>query len=209
MVNMKSIEEFVASTLKDDHSGHGYLHAKRVASLANKISQKEGGSLRIILPSALLHDCLDSKLFADEKAQKDKIIACLQENKYSQPEIDKIIDIITHLSWHLSKEKEQPFPYIEGNIVRDADRLEALGAIGLVRTIEYGASRQRDFYNEEDMKRREGKIVKDNPTTLSHFYDKLLLLESHFTTKTGQEMAKKRTDFLRSFLDEFYKEINQ
>lgn len=208
MVVMETIEEFTKRTLVSDTSGHGFFHASRVVSLAKKISQKEGGSLRIIVPSALLHDCLDSKLFADEEAQKKKIIICLQENKYSPTEIEKIMDIITHLSWHLAKEKEKPFPYIEGNIVRDADRLEALGAVGIVRTIEYGSSKGRPFYNEMDLKREEGQEVKANPTTLSHFYDKLLLLEPHFVTETGKAMAKERTDFIRSFLAEFYREIN-
>jgi len=101
-----------------------------------------------------------------------------------------------------------PLDTIEGNIVRDADRLEAIGAIGITRAVEYGANKGRDFWNEEEMKNiSSGKDInpKDD-TTIAHFYDKLLKLQSHFVTKTGKELAKKRSQFLIDFLNELKEE---
>lgn len=208
-IKSMEIQEFVKREVGEDRSGHGYLHAERVARLAAKIQEKEGGDPRLIQAAALLHDCADSKLFpGQEKEQLKKIQGVLGDNGYSAAEIDKILDIISHLSWHLQKEDEKPFPYSEGNIVRDADRLEALGAIGIIRAISYGVKEGRPFYDEEDLKRITlGIEVKDNPTTLSHFYDKLLRLQEHFATPTGKALAQERTAFLKSFLQEFYQEI--
>lgn len=201
-----NIQEFVKRELGSDNSGHSYLHATRVASLAKMINRKEGGDARIIEAASFLHDCMDSKLFSDIPSQKEKIISVLKTNGYSASSIKTIMDIIEHLSWHIAKREEKPFPYKEGNIVRDADRLEALGAIGILRATEYGASRKRAFYEEEDLKRAKQGLEPISNTTLAHFYEKLLLLEPYFITTEGKRLAKERTDFIRLFLKEFYKE---
>jgi len=205
---MNELENYVKQTLDADHSGHGYAHALRVRSLAETIQKKEGGNLRIISGAALVHDTIDSKLFADPKAETLKLEKELRELSYSGTEITSIITIITHMSWHLHDEGEKT---LEAKVVEDADRLEALGAIGLVRTIEYGASKKRSFYEEKNVKKENGQttFAQSTDTTLSHFYDKLLRLEGAFQTLTGERMAKKRADFLRDFLKEFYRELDE
>lgn len=203
------IKEFVKAELKSDHSGHDFEHALRVADLALLIAKDEGGDLKVIEAASLLHDCVDSKLFPNnEDEQMKKVISLLIDNGYEEEQIEMIEDIISKMSWHLHKDKEEPFPYIEGNVVRDADRLEALGAIGIIRAIEYGNNHLRPFYNEQDLERRRtGKTIVDNQTTLSHFYGKLLLLEEHFATKKGKELAHQRNEYLKGFIKEFYIEI--
>jgi uncharacterized protein len=205
---MDELESYVKETLSADHSGHGYAHALRVRSLAEAIQEKEGGNRRIISASALVHDTIDSKLFANPEAEITKLQAELKKLAYTDEEISAIITIITHMSWHLHDQSEKS---LEAKIVEDADRLEALGAIGLVRTIEYGASKNRSFYEESNLKKEKGQTVfaQSTETTLSHFYDKLLKLEGTFQTPTGEKMAKKRADFLRDFLKEFYRELDE
>jgi uncharacterized protein len=204
---MDELESYVAKALEADHSGHGYAHALRVRSLARKIQSVEGGNLRIIESAALVHDTIDSKLFADPKQEIDKLEAELARLHYRPEEIDAIITIITHMSWHLHDDSVKS---LEAKIVSDADRLEALGAIGLVRTIEYGASHGREFYEASNLTKVEGHytFLASSETTLSHFYDKLLKLEGTFQTPTGEKMAKERSDFLRAFLKEFYFELD-
>lgn len=200
------IESFVQQELAFDHSGHGFQHAKRVALSAQKIQRKEGGDLRLIEAASLLHDCADSKLFKDPKAQQKKIEACLLANGFSENETKQVLTIIGSMSWHLHEEKGLSK---EGQIVSDADKLEALGAIGIIRTIEYGASRGREFYEEKNLVRSGEAVSFGQPseTTLSHFYEKLLLMLPSFQTKTGQQEARRRLDYLKGFLDEFYSEL--
>lgn len=200
------LEEFVALTLKNDHSGHGFSHAERVVRNARLIQAKEGGDLALIVPAAWLHDCADSKLFPHVEEQNEAIRAYLVSEHYTPEQCAAILSIINHISFHLHETK---ITSLEQAIVMDADRLEALGAIGLIRTIEYGASRGRDFYEEANLLRSEKGVSFRSPsaTTLSHFYEKLLLLQDLFQTATGRQMAEKRTQFLKDFLAEFYEEI--
>jgi uncharacterized protein len=205
---METLEEFVQKTLAFDHSGHGYAHACRVKDLALSFQKKEGGDPRIIAAAALTHDTIDSKLFVDQERQITLLKEALASTGYSPKESEEILTIITHLSWHLHDQSEKS---LEAKIVSDADRLEALGAIGLIRTIEYGASRGREFYSLENLKKIDGKTQFDHSTetTLSHFYDKLLTLEGTFFTLAAEKEAHKRSEFLKAFLAEFYRELDE
>jgi uncharacterized protein len=202
-----SLEDYVRETLKNDRSGHGYSHAERVRKTALALQKEEGGDPRIIEAAALVHDTIDSKLFSDQAHQVSLLQDELVSLGYSPKEIEAILAIITHMSWHLHDETEKTK---EAKIVIDADRLEALGAIGLVRTIEYGASKGRAFYEENNLAYQNGKasFKESTETTLSHLYDKLLKLEGTFYTATAEKEAKRRSDFLRAFLDEFYHELS-
>lgn len=203
------IQSFVKKELAGDYSGHSYLHGERVASLVKKIVDKEGGNLRICLAAAYLHDCVDEKLFSDIETQMGRVIDCLKENGYSEKEINETVSIISTISFH--KEKDHPLSSHNAMIVSDADKFEAIGAIGIIRTVEYGASKKRPFYDDKNLNLNEDgtfSFKECSESTLSHFYQKLLLLGSHFYTKTGQELAKKRLSFLKEFLDEFYYELS-
>lgn len=202
MKDLSPILAFVKEELSFDHSGHDFLHAKRVAKNAEIIQKTEGGDLELILVSSYLHDCVDHKLFANQEPQYQKIRDLLASLGYQKEFILKVEDILSSISWNHGKEKE--LSLLEAQIVRDADRLDAIGAIGLVRCIEYGASHQRNFYVEEEVL-SPNKGGRD--TSLSHIYEKLLKLPSHMLTTKGKEMAKEREAFLLSFLEQFQREI--
>jgi uncharacterized protein len=207
---MDPIENFAYLTLKDDPSGHSYQHADRVRKLALEIQTKEGGNRRLIESAALLHDCVDAKLFKDTAKQYQAVEALLKEQGFTPDESAQILTILRTISWH-GEGQEKPMATLEGKIVRDADRLEALGAIGIIRTIEYGASRGRPFYEESNLKTDAQGTAFASPsaTTLSHFYEKLLLLDDYFLTPTAKAMARKRSRFMRRFLKEFYRELDE
>lgn len=200
------IIEFVNKTLGNDQSGHDLSHIERVLTLGRYLQSKEGGNIRIIEAAILLHDCIDSKLFSDLSMQKEKIKDVLLDNSYSSDEISAIFAIIENMSWHL----QNKLVAIEGKIVQDADRLDAIGAVGIIRCIEYGNSKGRKFYSGENLKKEGDNIVfnKSTNTSLSHFYDKLLHIKEEMNTKTAIEIASKREKFLKEFLKEFYEEIN-
>jgi uncharacterized protein len=168
----------------------------------------EGGNSKIIITACYLHDIIDSKLFDDIEKQKEKIVNVLVNSSYFPAEIEEILEIIESVSF--SKGNINDVDNLNLEIVRDADRLDALGAIGIIRTIEYGASKKREFYTEENLSRSldEVKFNKSTETTLSHFYDKLLKLKDYMHTYTAKKIANERTKFVEEFLSEFYKEIN-
>lgn len=149
---------------------------------------------------------MDAKLGTETKERKQELEKLLLQNDFSAKDTEKVLDIIGNISWHKGTTEKT----LEGEIVQDADRLEAMGAIGLIRTIEYGTSKNRPFYEEENLENIDGQFVfrKSTETTLSHFYDKLLRLENTMNTKTAEKMAHERTAFLRLFLNEFYDELS-
>ncbi len=203
----EDIRQYVAHELSSDHSGHNHQHAERVVRNAMKIMGKEGGDPQIVLAAAWLHDCIDKKLFTDVEAQIRKVEQFLGEQGFSSSEIEEVSYIIQNISFNGGENR--PLKSLNAMIVRDADRLDALGAIGIIRTIEYGTTKGRAFYEEENLKRINGECRWNHSTdtTLSHFYDKLLKLEELMHTQTGKELAKKRSAFLSDFLNEFYEEM--
>ena len=205
--NMDKIINFVKQELQHDNSGHGLQHALRVYSNAKKINDKEMGNEKIVLTAALIHDTVDKKLFENFDERIDYVKQFLNDNNYTLEEIDEIIYIISNISWNNGKNTE--LNSLNAKIVRDADRLDAIGAIGIIRTIEYGNSKQRNFYDNDNIMYNNGKYEFNQITdsTLSHFYEKLLLLKDKLHTKTALNMAEQRHKFMLLFLDEFYKEI--
>ena len=204
---MNNIIEFVKKELTFDNSGHNFQHIERVVKNALYLIKHEGGNERIIVTACYLHDIIDHKLFDNIDTQKDKIVKLLIDNHYLPTEIEEIIEIIESVSF--SKGNINECNNLNLEIVRDADRLDALGAIGIIRTIEYGNSKNRLFYEEENLNRNENNIIfKDSTnTSLSHFYDKLLKLKDLMHTFTAKKLAEKRHQFLLLFLEEFYSEI--
>lgn len=202
-----TIDEFVIQEVGGDRTGHDYRHALRVKRLALELAKEHGGDERICHAASLLHDCADEKLFVDLEKQKKKIAAVLAENGYSPAETKAILTIIDTIPFH--KEKDHPLTEINAQIVSDADKLEAIGAIGVIRAIEYGASKGRPFYEDKNLETIEGDLQfkEESPSTLSHFYEKLLRLGDHFYTPTAKKKAEPRLQFIRLFLREFYSEL--
>ena len=205
---MNKIIAFVKDELSFDHSGHNFSHIERVVKNAEMLIKHEGGNRKIIITACYIHDIIDTKLFTDIEKQKEKIINVLVESSYLPTEIEEILEIIDAVSF--SKGNINDVDNLNLEIVRDADRLDALGAIGIIRTIEYGASKKREFYTEENLNRSldEVKFNKSTETTLSHFYDKLLKLKDYMHTYTAKKIANERSKFIEEFLSEFYKEIS-
>ncbi|MBP3503907.1 MAG: HD domain-containing protein [Bacilli bacterium] len=204
---MNNIIEFVKKELAFDHSGHNFKHIERVVKNAKYLIKHEGGNEKIIITSCYLHDIIDSKLFDDIDLQKEKIVDLLVNNHYLPSEIEEILEVIDRISF--SKGNIDECYNLNIEIVRDADRLDAIGAIGIIRAIEYGTSKQRQFYEEANLEYNESNISfkESTNTSLSHFYDKLLKLKDYMHTYTAKKMAEKRHEFMLKFLEEFYSEI--
>lgn len=202
---MDKIIEFVKKELNNDNSGHDFNHTKRVVNNAYKILKEEKANEKIVITSCYLHDIVDDKLFSDTSFQIEKVRGLLNSLNYTIDEIKEIIYIITNISYR----KSTTLDSINAMIVRDADRLDAIGAIGIIRTIEYGNSHNRKFYDDNNLKYENNRYSfnESSDTTLSHFYDKLLKLYDLMHTDAGKKLAKKRAEFLKIFLDEFYEEL--
>lgn len=204
----KEIVAFVERELEFDHSGHGLQHAERVFRNACAIMEEEGrGDFLIVAASAFLHDCIDHKLFEDLEKQRAKIVRLLDGCSFSKAEIEEVLEIITSISF--SNQKSRSLTSVNAQIVCDADRLDAIGAIGVVRAVSYGALKGRSFY-ESYTELEHLDDEDDTPTsgsTLSHFKEKLLKLEALMYTDKGRQLARRRTRFMSLFLQEFADEV--
>ena len=198
---------FVKDFFEKDFSGHDYFHTLRVWKLATHIAEKEQADLRIVQLAALLHDVDDRKLSPETCATKANARHFLAENQVEADTIDRICRIIGEISY---AGKDSVIPEsIEGKCVQDADRLDAIGAIGIARAFAYGGSHNRFLHHpgirpKPDMTKEE--YERSNSTTINHFYEKLLLLKDLMNTPTAKEIAAARDRYMREFIDEFLAE---
>jgi len=203
------VKNEVKRTLQNAECGHDYSHALRVCRNAEQISQTEGGELAIIQAAALLHDVSDEKFSNGNTIIGLKLTEnILKKAKFKTAEIKKIVDIIQNISYK-GGFNGNGIPSIECAIVQDADRLDAIGAIGVARAFHYGGFKNRELYNPEiepqDFANAD-EYRKSNGPTLNHFYEKLLKLKYLMNTPTAKEMAEPRHQFLLQFIDEFLHE---
>ncbi|KRX11171.1 hypothetical protein PPERSA_10103 [Pseudocohnilembus persalinus] len=206
-VVIEQTKKFVEQHLQGAESGHAYDHIERVYKLAKTIAKKteNPGNLLVIELGALVHDVYDHK-FCDEEDKGPRVIQeFLQNLNVPQEVIDKVIQIMKKISY--SKSKTTQLEFIEGLIVQDADRLDAIGAIGIARTFSYGGYKGRQFYNPQELKQvdTEKEPIK-NGATITHFYEKLLLLKDKLNTQAAREIAQERHEFMETFLARFYRE---
>lgn len=199
--------DYVKEFFKNDFSGHDYYHTLRVYNLSKYISKSEKCNTKLVYLSALLHDVDDYKLVGREKEPLHNAKMFLKRQGVPNEEIEQICHIISQISF---KGRDTVTPdTIEGKIVQDADRLDAIGAIGVGRTFAYGGSHNfpmhiPDMEYKEDMSADE--YYKNTGTTINHFYEKLLKLKDLMNTKTAKKMAEHRHEFMQEFLKEFYDE---
>ena len=186
--------EFAKEIFARDTTGHDFYHTMRVYRTAIQIAWAEGADQQIVALSALLHDVDDRKLSPETCEGKDRAKAFLHRNGVGREQEDRIIQIISEVSFSAGCGTPST---LEGRCVQDADRLDAIGAIGVARAFAYGGSRGRAMYDPEG---------NDDTTTIAHFYQKLLLLKDLMTTVTGRNLAEKRDAYLRDFLQEFLEE---
>lgn len=200
---------FVKEKLNGAEAGHDWFHIERVYKNALLIAQEEVCDVQIVKLGALLHDIADSKFNDGDETVGPKVAREFLESQNTDEEtIIHVINIIENISFK-GGNFEKKFNSIELQIVQDADRLDAIGAIGIARTFNYGGFKNRQLYNPEiapkfNMTKEEYK--KSEAPTLNHFYEKLLLLKDKMNTKTGKQLAQERHKFMELFLSQFYAE---
>ena len=186
---IEKAKEYARNLLANNYGGHDYNHTLRVYNNAVTIAKKEqGANLLIVSIAALLHDVDDYKLFNTENYQNARVF--LESNDVPEEQIHRIIDAIDSVSF--SKNKDRRPGTLEGKIVQDADRLDAIGAIGIARTFAFGGEHSRPM-----------------EATVKHFDEKLFLLKDLMNTETARSIAKDRHEFMESFIKELNQEINE
>ena len=199
---------FAKQLFSKDSSGHDIYHTIRVHDLSVAIQKIEGGDIDIIRLTALLHDVDDRKLF-DSKGLSNAI-GFMTDHDIPKKMRDDICNNISDISF---KGKDTVSPdTLEGKIVQDADRSDAIGAIGIARAFAYGGSRGRAMHIPEEHSRNhmtEDEYFSNQSTSLNHFYEKLFLLKDLMNTDTGRNMAEHRHDYMKGFVDEFLSEWDE
>ena len=202
---------FVKEKLEGAEAGHDWFHIERVWKLSKKIAEKEGGNLEVIELSALLHDIADPKFHNGDETLALKISKDFLEEIHVEGElIEQVLFVIKNISFKNRAEAPENHP-LELQIVQDADRLDAIGAIGIARTFNFGGFKNNLMYHPEikpNLGMNKEEYKKSNGTTINHFYEKLLLLKDLMNTETAKKIASERHNFMLQFLDEFYKEWN-
>lgn len=200
---------FVKQQLENAEGGHDWFHIERVYKNALLIAEGVDCDLIVVKLGALLHDIADSKFYGgDETVAPKTARTFLESQNVSEDIILHVIAIIENISFK-GGNFEKKFNSKELEIVQDADRLDAIGAIGIARTFNYGGFKNRPLYNpniQPNMNMNKEEYKNSESPTLNHFYEKLLLLKDKMNTETGKKIAQKRHDFMVTFLSQFYAE---
>lgn len=201
--------DFVKQTLDGAEAGHDWFHTERVWKLARKIQKLEGGNLQVIELSALLHDIADPKFHNGDENLALELSEKFLKNQNAESEIiEKVLFIIKHISFKNRREVPENLP-LELKIVQDADRLDAIGAIGIARTFNFGGFKNNLMYHPDikpNINQTKEEYKASNGTTINHFYEKLLLLKDGMNTLYAKKLAEERHQFMLLFLEKFYQE---
>lgn len=202
---------YVKKQLANAEGGHDWWHIERVWKSAKKIAETENVNLLVVELAALLHDIADAKFHdGDEELGPQIAAAFMREINVDQETILHVVQILKHISFKGGKEA-QTFTSLELNVVQDADRLDAIGAIGIARTFNYGGFKNREIFNPNvtpNLLMTKVEYKKSDAPSINHFYEKLLLLKDLMNTETGKQMAIQRHQFMELYLAQFYQEWN-
>lgn len=205
--------DFVKKTLQDAEGGHDWFHVERVFNTSKYILRHEEANPLVVILAALLHDIADPKFHNGDESIGPKLAYSFLTSQGVEDVIqDHVVNIIQHMSFKNSLDKDgEVFTSKELQIVQDADRLDAMGAIGIARAFNYGGFKNRALYDPNippnpNMTKEEYKTSK--APTINHFYEKLLLLKEVMNTQTGKKLAAERHQFMLDYLEQFYKEWN-
>jgi uncharacterized protein len=208
---IQSTIEYVKTALKNSEGGHDWFHIERVWKNAMLIAKEEECDMELVQLAALLHDIADSKFHGgDEELGPKTAVNWLRSQNYPQDRIDRIASIIRAISYKGGANEHEDHS-IEFHIVQDADRLDAIGAIGIARTFNYGGFKNRAIYDPSiapNLNMTKEEYKKSTAPTINHFYDKLLLLKDLMNTESGKRIAEQRHQYMEGFLNQFYNEWN-
>lgn len=207
---ISEIAKTVEKLCRHDSSGHDWWHIYRVTNLAKHIAKKENCDLYLVEVAALLHDLDDWKLTSDDHTNLPNARKVLTENGATIDFTEKVITIINEVSFKGAGVDTKPSS-IEAMVVQDADRLDAIGAIGIARTFAYGGHKNQPLHIPDlkpNLHTNFEEYKKARTSTINHFYEKLLLLKDRLNTKSAKELAVSRHQFMEHFLEQFYSEWN-
>ena len=200
---------FVRNELQDAEGGHDWWHIERVWNIAKLIAKQEKVNLFVVELAALLHDIADAKFYnGDENIGPEKASDFLESILVEKEIIEHVENIIRHISFK-GDNFTDTFYSTELAVVQDADRLDAIGAIGIARAFNYGGFKNRQIYDPSippDLEMTKDVYKRSKAPTINHFYEKLLLLKDRMNTETGKKIAGERHRFMEIFLQEFYME---
>lgn len=200
-------QEFVRKVFENEYSGHDYFHTLRVYNMAVRIASQENADMPVVQLAALLHDVDDIKLSPETHENKDRAAVFLKEHNLPREIIKTVCDIIDEVSF---RGKDSVVPKtVEGKCVQDADRLDALGAIGIARAFTYGGNHNRVIHNPDiapDMDMNAEEYHNHVSTTINHFYEKLFRLSKLMNTDTAKKIAEQRENYMRTYISEFLSE---
>jgi uncharacterized protein len=215
MTNTQIIEEtiaFVKETLKGAEGGHDWFHIQRVFKNTLLIAKDEKVDVLVVSLGALLHDIADAKFNGgDETIGPKMAMEFLTSLEVDEKIVDHVVKIIENISYKSSLDSKKLFTSKELQVVQDADRLDAVGAIGIARAFNYGGYKNRELYNPEiapNLQMTKEEYKKSKAPTINHFYEKLLLLKDKMNTDSGKKLAEKRHQFMLEYLKQFYEEWN-
>ena len=208
---LEQISIFAQKKLAHDKTGHSFSHIQRVSALAKKLAHEEKADTFITLASALLHDTIDDKVVADSQQALTEVKHLLALLEVSPEKVAIITYIITHMSFANSLNGQEKLP-LEGQIVQDADWLDAMGAIGITRAIYYGGHHAETIYDptikpRTNLDKTEYRNLA-NETIINHFHEKLFHLKDMLNTEGARKLAQHRDAVMHAFLDEFTAEWN-
>ncbi|WP_196885898.1 HD domain-containing protein [Aureivirga sp. CE67] len=203
--------QFVKDKLKDAEGGHDWFHIERVWKNSKLIAKNEDVNHEIVELGALLHDIADAKFHEGDETVGPKVAReFLKDNNVEEEIISHVENIIKYISFK-NGDTSHIFDSKELQVVRDADRLDAIGAIGIARAFNYGGFKNRALYDPEiepKLNQTKEEYKKSKAPTINHFYEKLLLLKDKMHTDSAKEIAEKRHQFMEDFLEQFYGEWN-
>ena len=209
---IESTKTFVKNTLKNAEGGHDWFHTERVYNNALLISKNEPVDTLVVKLGALLHDIADSKFHDGDETIGPKLAReFLFKHNVDSLIIEHVVNIIKYISFKQTLEDGVSFNSKELDVIQDADRLDAIGAIGIARCFNYGGFKNRTLYDpaiQPNLNMTKEEYKGNNAPTLNHFYEKLLLLKDKMNTKTGKALAEGRHKFMEQYLKQFYAEWN-
>lgn len=208
---LTAIRDHVRNHLEGEGSGHDWWHIVRVRNTAVHLGKLEGADLLTVELTALLHDIADWKFHDGDETIGPKVAReIMEKHGVEATVVDHVCTIIANMSYHSTLEGKV-VESIEGKVVQDADRLDAIGAIGIARTFAYGGHKGHPLHNPDLKPRKEMRkedYLNEKNTTINHFYEKLLLLKDKMNTQAAKDVAQQRHAYMQEYLEQFYAEWN-